>query len=192
LATYSERSSDTDLVTAVTENQSESTPNKRWLVLAMVVFPVHVWAYVNIFREVPAWILRLSIADLLGVIAYTLLFSLLESLLVFALLAVAGWMLKRWVGEKQVAWATAVSFITAIWFIILHLNADWIENRAIIPLAIWGITYLLVLTTDIYLIHTKEKISQFIESFAQRLSTLSALYLFIDIIGIIYIIIRNV
>ncbi|GAB4263789.1 MAG: hypothetical protein Kow0080_02430 [Candidatus Promineifilaceae bacterium] len=192
MATYSERSSETDMAAPVTDAQSESTPSKRWLVLAMVVFPIHVWAYVNIFREVPAWILRLSIADLLGVIAYTLLFSLLESLLMVALLVVAGVVLKRWIGEKQVAWATAVSFTTAIWFIILHSNAKWLDNRAIIPLAIWGITYLLVLAADIYLIHTKEKITQLVESFAQRLATLSALYLFIDIIGIIYIIIRNV
>ena len=50
------------------------------VVFAISMFVVHVWQIINMLQLVPAWRLRLDAWDLVGVIAYTQAFALLESL----------------------------------------------------------------------------------------------------------------
>lgn len=160
--------------------------------LGAAAFPVHVWAILNIMREIPAWILRLSLWDVVSVVAYSLLFSLLETLILFAGIVLLAVVLpRRWLGDKLVPLATAVLFLTAGWFVILQINGGWITNRQVVPLAIWAGSYLLVLAGALFVVFRKTAVARGLHSFSQRLLVLSVLYLVVDLIGLAIIVARN-
>jgi len=157
------------------------------------IFPVHVWSLINVTREVPAWILRLSISEMVGVMAYAQLYALLDTLLIFVpLLLLAVLLPATLFRNKFVATGTAVIFISSAWFIFLHLNGQIIEQRQIAVLAIWGVSYLLILAAAFIFIRKNQKLETAIVSFVQRLSVLSVLYLIIDLLSLVVIVVRNV
>jgi len=66
-------------------------------------FPIHVWAYINLFNDMPAMVLEMGVWRILGVTAYVLVFALLESLLVFGLILLVSFILpERLFGVKFV------------------------------------------------------------------------------------------
>ncbi len=174
---------------------SKRFPKKQeiYYLLMATVFPIHVWSLINVTREVPAWILRLSISDMVGVIAYAQFYALIDTLVIFIpLLLLAVLLPTTLFRNKFVAKGTAVIFISSAWFIFLHLNGQIIEQRQIAVLGIWGVSYLLVLAAAILIIQKNQKLEMAIVSFVQRLSVLSVLYLIIDLLSLIVIVVRNV
>ncbi len=157
------------------------------------VFPIHVWSLINVTREVPAWILRLSISELVGVVAYAQLYALLDTLLIFIpLLLLAALLPATLFRNKFVAMGTAVIFISSAWFIFLHMNGQIIEQRQFVVLGIWGVSYLLILAAAFVFIRKNQKLETAIVSFVQRVSILSVLYLIIDLLSLVVIVVRNV
>ncbi len=157
------------------------------------VFPIHVWSLINVTREVPAWILRLSISELVGVVAYAQLYALLDTLLIFIpLLLLAALLPATLSRNKFVAMGTAVIFISSAWFIFLHMNGQIIEQRQFVVLGIWGVSYLLILAAAFVFIRKNQKLETAIVSFVQRVSILSVLYLIIDLLSLVVIVVRNV
>ncbi len=161
--------------------------------LAACIFPIQVWSIFNMLKEVPAWILRLSIWDLIGVIAYTQAFALLESLIVLFLLlllsTVLPWQLFR---ENFLALSTVVVFFTSTWFILAHFNAETVRlwgARQFIP---WILVYLFTIGIAYLLVQHFKRLEEIINSFVQRLSLLSFVYIFIDILSVFIVIIRNI
>jgi len=63
---------------------SKRFPTKQELFYTLLacVFPIHVWSLINVMREIPAWILRLSIAEMVGVIAHAQLFALIDTIFI--------------------------------------------------------------------------------------------------------------
>lgn len=160
--------------------------------LGAAAFPVHVWAIISVMRQIPAWILRLSVGDIAAVIAYTLLFTLLETLLLFAGVVIVAMLLpRRWLADRLVPLATTALFVTAIWFVILQYNGNWITDRQIVPIGAWAASYLVVTAGALFLVFRKTAVAQGLHSFTQRLLALSGLYLAVDLIGLVYIIARN-
>ena len=101
-----------------------------FLIFAAVAFPIHVWAIIGALREVPAWILRLSVWDVIGVMSYTLVIALLETLLVTLGIELLTTLLpEQWRKKKRVAIASSIAFVASIWFGILHYNSTMIDNR---------------------------------------------------------------
>ncbi|MCA9921101.1 MAG: hypothetical protein KC419_12270 [Anaerolineales bacterium] len=167
------------------------TKQELYYFLLACVFPIHVWSLINVMREIPAWVLRLSIAEMLGVIAYAQLFALLDTLVVFLPLVLVSAVLPASLLRKRfVAVGTAVVFITSGWLIYLHLN-NWVfEQRDTAVFAIWGVTYLVAMIGVYLLIQRSEKVAAGISNFVQRLSVLSILYLIVDIISLIIVVVR--
>lgn len=175
---------------AIFKNRFPTKQNIYYLLLACV-FPIHVWSLINVMREIPAWVLRLSIAEMFGVIAYAQLYALIDTLLIFLPLLLLSTILPAsWFRNQFVAVGTAVVFITSAWFIYLHLNNWVIEGRETAVLAAWGVTYLLVIVGAYLLIRRRDKVASGINNFVQRLSVLSILYLVVDVISIVIIFVR--
>ena len=143
-------------------------------------------------REVPAWILRLTIWDLVGVVAYSLVFALVESILVFLVVLLLGIITPtRLIQGKFVALSTVLVFLTSLWFIVLHYNNQIIEMRQVIPLALWVISYMLVLLLAFYLIQRKQKVEELLNNFVKRVAVLSFAYFLMDVVSIVLVGIRN-
>ena len=162
------------------------------LLFAACVFIVHVWSIISVLREVPAWILRLNYWDLIGVIAYTQVYALAESVVVFLILIVIAAILPaRLFRDQMVALGTMIVLISSLWFVLAHYNDDAIR--------LWGgkqfLLILLVFIVSILvpyaLIQSYSKIAEIIYKIVERLAILAYFYVFIDLISIFIIVIRN-
>ena len=164
-----------------------------WIVFAAAVFPTHLWSLVDFLQEYPAWIKRMSTSELLGSFSYVMgVFALPDAILLFLGVVVLALILPyRFFREKFAALGSAVALITAVWFIIFHSFPLWLEQRQLVPLGLWAISYVLVLGVAYFQILRKPKAEALTDNFMQRAVPLAKLYLFIDFLSLIYVFIRN-
>jgi len=136
--------------------------------------------------------LRLSIWDLIGVMAYSQMFTLLETVLVFLALVLLAFVLpKAWFRRKFVALSGAFVLLTSVWLAFLHYNDHIIENRQLVRALIWGVSLALLIVASVVLIHRSERFEKTLNLFIERLAVLSFIYLLVDGISVILVIIRN-
>lgn len=143
-------------------------------------------------REMPAWILRLNIWDVTGVVSYSLLFALGETLVFFLGLLFLGAVLPaRIFRDKFVALATSVMAISTALAVFLHTNDQILEAQSKITLSGLVLLYMMLVVFSYFLINRSSKLEKSINSFVRRLAVLSFMYVVLDIFGVVIVIIRN-
>ena len=162
------------------------------LAFVAIAFPVHVWAIINILDFLPAWLLRLSIGELAGVIGYPLVEALLESGILWAVLVALGLALPRkWLADKFVPLSSLLAWLLAAWAVLVQ----FIFNRILL----WGpaelIPGLLLVVISFGLaywsVRRYGRLEGWIRKVTQGLVVLTYFYLFFDLLGLVVIIIRN-
>ena len=169
-------------------------PERKQLVYVFLAFAFasNVWALYDITQEIPAFILRMSLGELLGVISHSLVFSLIDSLFVFFILVLLSVILPAsWLRNRFMAIGSAIAILTAVWMMFFHLN-NLIGTRNIAGITIWAVSYLIVLAVVYFFIQRSDKLNQGIANFIERLALLAGIYIVLDILGIIVIIVRNI
>lgn len=137
--------------------------------------------------------MRLSVWDLIGVIAYTLTYALFESLAVLIILVFVSVLLPaKLFRDKFVAVSTSIVFLTVAWFILAHYNDQIIRLWGIRQFAIWAVIFGLTILLAIVVVHRFGALERVINSIAQRLSVLSSLYIFLGVVSLIVVVIRNI
>lgn len=149
---------------------------------------------------------RTNYWDAIGVASYGLMFALFESLLFFAILVLIGFVLpKNWVERKRVTLLGILILVTAAWamlgqlYFLLELSfpLSFIQFLAGQEHPLWflygGLFLVAVLTVcvAVYFAIFSKKFQIVFLNIIDRLSPLMGLYLFLDVIGIIIVIIRN-
>lgn len=163
------------------------------MLLAACAFPVHVWAIVNVLRELPAWLLRLNVWELVGVISYTLVFSLVESLLfLLALVLLAVFLPKRLYRDRLVATGTMIVVLTSTWAIAAHYNSDAIREWGLRDFALWGGLYLLSIVAGWLFVYLTKRLQRALVAVADRLVVLAGVYLAVDIVAMFIVLVRNI
>jgi hypothetical protein len=173
----------------------------------MCAFPFHLWTLIMVFRDI-SWVTeRTNAWDAVGVAAYGLLLALAESILVFLILTALGFIMpKQWTVDKRIAFLSLIVLIIAVWGILSQLFFLWNINlpiqtmqslaRSVHPLWwLYGGTLVIVIPTvflPVYFFLRTDKVFLFMQGLIERLSTLTMLYLFFDLIGLIVAIIRNI
>ena len=189
-----------NLTTKETAVNPAKQPPKRgmnkatlWIVFAAAVFPTHFWALVDFLQEYPAWIKRMNTSELLGAFSYVMgVFALPDALLLFLGIVVLALILPtRFFREKFAALGSALALLTAVWFIIFHSFPLWLEQRQLVPLGLWAVSYVVVLAVAYVQILRNPKAEALVDNFMQRAVSLAGLYLFIDFLSLIYVLIRN-
>jgi len=166
------------------------------------VFPIHVWAIVIFFYDVPSYLMHIPLPEIFGILAYVLSFSLLESLLVFLfLLGLAVALPKKWFLQHFTSQGVIFLFVLAIWFGVSNFllwdklldASSGIRGRdsEILSLAVLGVMWLITCLTAIIGLSIALRLSSRFEKslldIAKRISTLSAIFLFIDVISISFL-----
>lgn len=160
---------------------------------AACAFPVHTWSILILFWELPAWILRLSIWDLIGVIAYTQALALVESIIILlGLLLLAALLPQKWFRDKAVALSTAIVFSVAAWVIAAQINFEVIRTLPVRSLLPWFAACLASAAFFYALVYRYKRLETLIVSFVDRLLTLAFGYLLVDILSILVIVARNI
>jgi hypothetical protein len=173
------------------------------LVFAAVVFPIHIWSIINLLDEVPAWMLRLSLGELIGVIAYTQLFALIESILVAAvlvgirqLLVAAGRLpklvgLRRLIAEKYVSLAAVFIFVNSIWAGLIQIYYETLRLWSAAQFLPWALLFLLSNLLLLGLVARFSRADRIVRLLVERLAVLSYLYVALDVVCLFIVLARN-
>lgn len=164
-----------------------------WLASVPIVLSVHIWSILHVFEEVPAWIIRMTLWELLGAIAYTQAFALLESVFILVVFLFVGFILpKRWFAHRFAPATSLVVIIITLWAIAAHNYDKVIRNWGARDFLPWLILMMISLTLALLLVSRSEKVKNMLTAFVERASVLSIIYLFIDSLSIIIVMVRNV
>ena len=173
----------------------------------MCAFPLHLWTLILVFRDMSWIIKRTNLWDAIGDASYAMIFAFSESVVIFCVLALVGLVTpKQWEVNRRVAFMTLLLFITAIWGMVSQLLFIW--NISLPPVlmqfvigsahplrSLYVISLAIVLPTvilPVYIFERSKKALPLMLDIMDRLSLLSTLYLFFDLLGLVIVLIRNI
>jgi len=178
-----------------------------WSLFLMCVFPLHFWTLILVFRDLSWLIDRSNLWDAITVASYGMIFAFAESLLVFLIAMLLGFLVpKYWDQKHRIALLSSLILVTALWamtsqlFVLLNITLPaWFINffvqqshplRALYEVGLVLVTPTVLIPT--YMILKSDKVLQVVLDFMDRITLLSVFYLLFDVIGLIIVVIRNV
>ena len=178
-----------------------------WSLFLICAFPLHVWTIILAFRDF-SWVTeRTNSWDAIGVVSYGLIFALVESLAVFLVAVLLGFLIsKKWDEERRVTLMGLLVVITSLWamggylYFMFQVSIPGETIAFFVSLAhplrfLYAISLALVSPTvalPTYFILRSEKFFKSVQELFERLSLLTLFYLFFDFVGLIVIIFRNI
>lgn len=139
-------------------------------------------------QDVPAWVLYMPTFEIISTVAYTLTFALLETAIVFLLVLAFGIILPRsWARAKYASLSSVLLLVATLVAVILQFSIrdTWPQGILLISiLPIFGMAAIIAIRFP--------KIGETVLALAGRLTILTALYIFFDILGLLVVITRNV
>ena len=193
--------------TSVVSLRQRYSKEGLWSLFLMCAFPLHLWALILIFRDI-SWVAqRTNLWDAIGVASYGLVFTFIESLMYFASIALLGLVVStKWHENRRIALMSILALVTALWAIDgqayfvwgSYIPGQFLRYLAGIehPLRVLYASILAVVVPSIvlpvYFVLRSDRFLSFIQELIERLSLLTMLYLFFDLVGLIIIIIRNI
>lgn len=177
-----------------------------WSLFLICALPLHLWTIILALRDF-SWVAeRTNAWDAIGVLSYGMVFALIESLMIFLVIALLGFLVpRRWSYDQRIALMSALLLITALWAMIgqLYFLLDLSLPETVIsflgrsrhPLRVLYVASLgMVLPTVLYpayLILGSNRAFRFMQGLTERLSLLASFYLFLDFAGLVILVIRN-
>lgn len=173
----------------------------------MSALPLHIWTFILTFNDF-SWVTeRTDSWDAVGVMAYGLIFALVESVVIFFAFAILGLLIsKKWGGKRRIALLSILVTIVSLWAIAGHIY--FFRESSMPPQVIaffvgfdhplrvlYSVTLLIVVPTILiptYFVLASDKFFRFVEASIERLSTLMILYLVVDIAAGVILLIRNI
>jgi hypothetical protein len=174
------------------------TAPERRLILAAVVVPLYTWAVVMFFNALPSYLLRMTIGSALSILAYVLSLALIESLLVTGVLFFVCLALpSRFFKDHCVPQGAVIIWVMFFWTIPVHFQKPfmdrigWNFNIYYPVVVVWVVSIVAALFGFSYLVRRKPGFAATLVDIADRLTVLSSLYIFVSIISLVVVIIRN-
>jgi hypothetical protein len=194
------------LATSKTETIKYYPKTGLWRLYVATAFPIHVWAIVLILMDI-SWVAeRTNYWDAVGVMGYGLMYILFESLLLFAVAILVGFLLPRsWPFTKRLAVLGTLVLLLQIWAIlsqlyflwdlsfplgIIRFIAGWSRPLRVLYISLFAIVAPTVVIPQFFALRSQKFQLGFL-SLVDRLSTLMVFYVFLDVAGILVVIIRN-
>lgn len=177
-----------------------------WNLYLICAFPLHFWTIILAFRDF-SWVTeRTNSWDAIGVVSYGLIFAFIESIVVFLVALLLGFLAsKKWNEDRRLALVGILVFITSLWamlsYLFFMLQAPIPENTIsfLVSLAhplrfMYAVSLALVgftIALPTYLVLRSDAFLKSVQGLFERLSLLTLFYLFFDVMGLIIVIIRN-
>ena len=170
-------------------------------------FPLHFWALLLAFRDISWLTERTNLWDAIGVVSYGLIFAFVESVMIFLVLVLIGFVIPwRWPSDRRITFLALLILLLAVWGIIGQLLFLWnvslppqiiqFLRSSSHPLRILYAACLLVVVPTIllpiYLFVRSKRSVAFMQDLMERFSLLTMLYLLFDAVSLVIVIIRNV
>ncbi len=192
---------------AISKRNTQIDKSELWNIFVAAAFPLHIWAIIIFLRDIPWVAERTNTWDSIGVAGYGMVFSLVESLVIWLVLLIIGSLfLRNWPSNKRASLLCALILVTMIGavfgqllslfelpisteietFLIARRNPMWFIYGGMI------IIVAPIVLLSAYLAVYSERFQTGLLATLDRITPLMALYLFLDISGLITIIIRNI
>ncbi len=158
------------------------------------------------FRDFSWVAARTNVWDALGLLSYSLAFALVESMGIFLILVILGLLIPHWLdADKRLAFLGTAFLVVALWAIggqvyswMRYPLPTWFASlliRTNHPFRYFWLTVFLLTTVSaalplILIVRQNNFRSSMIEIF-DRISTISSLYVFFDVLSIVIIAMRN-
>jgi hypothetical protein len=183
------------------------TKQGLWSLFLICAFPLHVWTFILAFRDF-SWVTeRTNAWDAVGVMSYGLVFAFIESVVIFLIAVLLGFLVSKvWSEGQRVAVMGHLALTASLWAVVTSLfflipitlspsTIGFLAGLAHPLRFLYGVSLALVgLTVFVptILILRSKPFFQAVQGFFERLSMLTGLYLFFDVIGLGIVIFRNV
>ncbi|MFP4394787.1 MAG: hypothetical protein ACLFTI_05935 [Anaerolineales bacterium] len=169
-------------------SQAKKLPSKQELYrfLAVWLAFVNTWAFLSWLYEVPSLIRRLNLWDLVGSLAYTTTFALVESLGIF----IPFTLLALLIPTRWLRYVTFALHALIIAMMVLYVGIGFTLDSGQQTLT-WVLGFV-SLTGLAYILRRKPRIQQRLVGLLDRLVVLATLYLIVDVVGVVIVVIRNV
>jgi len=187
--------------------QNRYSAGGLWSLFLICAFPLHAWAILLSLRDF-SWVSeRTNTWDAVGVISYALVFAFVESIIIFIMFTLAGWLIStKWDEPHRITLLGALMLVLASWSIFNQSHFIW---GASLPGIVrqWALAsehpvriiylYLLVLVGLTALVPTllilkKQVVFRLFQSLFERIAILTSFYLVFDLIGLMIVVTRNV
>ncbi len=151
-------------------------------------FLIHIWAIINMFHDIPAMLLYMTRNEIIGSLAYNMLFALFETIIVFLIMVALGLILpSHW---------TRSNFFPVSCFLLIELTImitlfKILGFRPYSRVLLGGVCIVVLFLTAL-VVPKFSKMSEIARSISTRLTLLTAVYILIDLVGVIIVIARNV
>lgn len=178
-----------------------------WSLFLTCAFPLHIWTIILAFRDFSWLTERTNAWDAIGVLSYGLLFAFIESVTVFLIIVLLGFLIsKKWAEDQRIGLLGNLVLIASLWamatYLYFMLQASFpgsfinflvglkhpLRFIYVFSFVLAGVTVLI----PTFLILRSEKFLQGVKVLYDRLSTLTLFYLVFDFAGLIIVIVRNV
>ncbi len=182
------------------------TRQTLWALFLMCALPLHIWTLLLAFRDI-SWVTdRTNAWDAVGVVAYGLLFAFIESVVLFAVAALLGYLVPNcWDARRRVALLTVLVWVLSIWamldqlyFLVGGWMPGWLIDifvRSGHPARLFYALLLSVVGLSVLapalLVIRSERASKVVWAVIDRLSILMMFYLVLDALGLVIVLIRN-
>jgi hypothetical protein len=170
-------------------------------------FPLHFWALLLAFRDISWLTERTNLWDAIGVVSYGLIFAFVESVMIFLVLVLIGFVIPgQWPSDRRITFLALLILLIALWGIIGQLLFLW--NVSLPPQAIqflrssshplrilYAACLVVVIPTislPIYLFVRSKRSVAFMQDLMERFSLLTMFYLVFDAVSLVIVIIRNI
>ena len=145
--------------------------------------------------------------DAIGVASYGLVIAFIESVLFFVAVTIIGLVVStRWSEDRRVGLLTILALIMALWAIdgqAYFIWGSYVPEQVLRyvgssghPLRfLYAVVLALVVPTiiiPVYLVLKSDRFLNLIQGLIERLSLITMLYLFFDLLGLVVVIIRNI
>jgi hypothetical protein len=195
------------LGSSITSIGKRYTKQGLWSLFLTCAFPLHAWTIILVLRDV-GWVSeRTNAWDAIGLGAYALLFAFVESLIIFFVFTLFGFLTpNHWTVDKRIAFLSLFVLILSAWGIISQLLFLWnvsLPASAIRFLAqsghpvriMYAASLAVVLPSvgvPVYFFLRSDRLFRSIQDLSERLSLLTVFYLFFDLAGLVIVLIRNI
>ena len=178
-----------------------------WSLFLICALPLHVWTLILVFRDMSWVIERTNVWDAIGVASYGMVFALAESIIMFVVMALLGFLTpNQWLPQTRIGFLSLLVLILSVWAMTAQLMVIWnislpgnlakllIESHH--PVRYLYATVLLIITltvlVPVYSFMTSKKTVFILQDLIERLSTLTVVYLLFDLLGILVVRLRNI
>jgi hypothetical protein len=178
-----------------------------WMLFLVCAFPLHLWTLLLAFRDISWLTEHTNLWDAIGVVSYGMLFAFAESILVFVLALLCGWLVPfHWGREKRLAVMGMLVLVLSVWAIIsqVYVMQEWdipgawygfLINSAHPLRIIYAVALGVVvpgIVLPVFMVYRSEKLLKGLLDAIDRISLLTTVYLFIDFLAFVVVIFRNI